>query len=294
MSKVINFHDVNDAAWFESVVVYLKSRYTMVKSKALIDYYYKGKPLKNACLITVDDGALSSYEVIYPVLKKHNVPAIFFVSPLAAERTEKYNFWFQEMDNYDEEKLKNIFDRLLPETYNNNLDVWDNLKTLNIDTLWQIIDTYQHDYSVATKPPQNMTVDQILQIDREGLVEIGAHTMWHPLLSRESAERSEYEIKESIKGLERVLEHKIATFAYPNGRKDIDFTEREYNILKNTDIKLAFSTQARDMNKTDNRMAVPRYGLTCGSLKFIAIKLTLGKYYKPLAKVLRSIKNTVR
>lgn len=85
MNKVINFHELHDPVWFEKVVVYLKSRYTMVGSRDLYEYYYNHTPLRNACLITVDDGHSTSYDVIYPVLKKHKVPAIFFVSPEIAK-----------------------------------------------------------------------------------------------------------------------------------------------------------------------------------------------------------------
>lgn len=77
MNKVINFHVVEDPIWFEKIIVYLKSRYRMVTAKSIYDYYHNHAMLKNACLITVDDGHISSYRVIYPILKKHKVPAIF-------------------------------------------------------------------------------------------------------------------------------------------------------------------------------------------------------------------------
>ena len=84
MNKIINFHAVNNSEWFENVIVYLKQKYDVVGIKQLYDHYYNGKTLRNACLITVDDGHLSSAEVIYPILKKHNVPAVFSVSPKLA------------------------------------------------------------------------------------------------------------------------------------------------------------------------------------------------------------------
>ena len=68
MNKIINFHAVNNSEWFENVIVYLKQKYDVVGIKQLYDHYYNGKTLRNACLITVDDGHLSSAEVIYPCL----------------------------------------------------------------------------------------------------------------------------------------------------------------------------------------------------------------------------------
>ncbi len=289
MSKVINFHEIHDADWFERVIVYLKKKYQMINANHLYDYYYGGAKLHNTCLITVDDGHLSSYEVIYPILKKHRVPAIFFVSPLIAQREENLNFWFQEISNYDSSRMKEIFCEEIALNYDTHQSLRSNLSKLSVDDIWKIIRAYQVKCNVPPKAPQNMTVEQIRQIDSEGLVEIGAHTLFHPFLANESENRATKEITKSIAQLENILQHPIRTFAYPNGTPYKDFGEREISILKTTSIKLAFSTKAHNISRSDNRYIVPRYGLTCGSLSFIRIKLLLGKYYKPISNLLKSM-----
>lgn len=284
MNKIINFHAISDAAWFETVIVYLKRKYNMVGVKDLYDYYYNGKNLRNACLITVDDGHLSSFEVIYPILKKHNVPAIFFVSPKIACRDSITNFWFQEVRGYDMERLWQIGREFL------NLKTpvrteW--IKEMNIDDIWKMIAYYQKFYHVQPKTPQNMTAEHIRQIDREGLVEIGAHTLTHPILANETDLRAEEEIRLSITRLEALLGHPVLTFAYPNGVPDANFGAREKRILKGTSVKLAFSTQPCNFHASDDVFAIPRYGLSTGSMNFIKLKLFLGKYYSPLRKLMR-------
>lgn len=289
MSKVINFHEVHDIDWFEQVVIYLKENYQMISANQLNEFYYTDAKLDNACLITVDDGHLSSYEIIYPILKKYNIPAIFFVSPLIAQGKGTVNFWFQEISDYDSQLLKELFVEETTITYDNRLSLKSNLNKLSLDDIWKIIKRYQLEYNVAPKTPQNMTMQQIQQIDKEGLVEIGAHTMLHPFLANESEERAVKEIKESIAQLEVQLQHPVRTFAYPNGTPIKDFGRREMNILRETSVQLAFSTDARNISKSDNVYVIPRYGLSCGSLKFIALKLFMGKYYKPLASFIRKI-----
>ena len=105
MNRVIMFHTIRDKDWFERVVLLLGKKYKFVSADDVEDYYYKSKNLKNACLLTVDDGDLTSFEVIYPVLKKHNVPGVFFVSPKISRRDGMLNFWFQEIENCDKDKL---------------------------------------------------------------------------------------------------------------------------------------------------------------------------------------------
>lgn len=140
--------------------------------------------------------------------------------------------------------------------------------------------------NVENPPDQNMTLQQVIEIDRDGLVEIGAHTLDHPFLARESDDKSKYEIEESVSQLESLLGHPISCFAYPNGTSGEDFGEREILTLKKTDCKIAFSTKAEDFSKRNNHYAIPRYGLSTGSMTFIRLKLMLGSKYKYLRRFL--------
>ena len=277
MGKVINFHKVSNAQWFEDVVCLLKRHYTMIHAQQLLDYYHHHKPLpRKSCLVTVDDGDLSSYTIIYPVLKKHQVPAVFFVSPEKLLRNGKHrNFWFQEARHCKDA------DALMDEVHAGRQ---------TIDEIWQLIDTYKAAHSVEDLTDQNMTLEQVLEIDREGLVKIGAHTMDHPFLARESDEKAEYEIKQSILQLEQLLGYKIELFAYPNGTPTADFGEREIEMLRRTSCKMAFTTNPCDFSNKDNPYAIPRYGLTTGSMRFIRMKLLLGRHYRFLRKLLVAIK----
>ena len=77
------------------------------------------------------------------------------------------------------------------------------------------------------------------------------------------------------------------TFAYPNGIPGVNFGVREKCILKGTSVKLAFSTQPCNFRTSDDVFAIPRYGLSTGSMNFVRLKLFLGKYYSPLRKLIR-------
>lgn len=287
-NKVITFHEVKNPAWFETVVKYLKNKYNIITAKQLYEFYYDHKSFKNACLITVDDGHSRSYDVIYPILKKYNVPAIFFVSPEIAKRENATNFWFQEIRDYDKEKLANIIKTHSNKQDNPEKDHKVLIESETIDNIWKIISKYQKLYSVIRKEPQNMTIEQIRQIDKEGLVEIGAHTLTHPFLANETDIRAKEEIHSSIKQLEEILGHTVLTFAYPNGRPIFDFGEREKQFLKETSVKLAFSSYPHNFSLSDDAFAIPRYGLTYGTLLFVKMKLFLGNYYVVIKKIIRT------
>ena len=106
MNKIINFHDVKNRTWFENTLNILKSRFKLVSINDIEDYFYNGKILIDCCHLTIDDGDKTFYNVIYPVLKKMNVPATLFVSPKICSAPS--NFWFQQIETFDQDKIKKI------------------------------------------------------------------------------------------------------------------------------------------------------------------------------------------
>ena len=289
MNRVINFHAVHDKEWFERVVLFFRKKYYLVSVDDVEDYYYNSKKLKNACLITVDDGDLTSFEVIYPILKKHSVPGVFFVSPKISKRDGIINFWFQEIENCDKNELLSYFKE------NSNRGIRSlslNRTTFNDMPVDEIIDTiakFKEANHIPFLPPQNMNEEHIKLIDTEGLVKIGAHTMTHPFLSYETDERSESEIKDSLLSLENMLGHPIRYFAYPNGLPNEDFGQREIDILKKTKCRLAFSTQHKNFSKNDDPYSIPRFGITSGNENLIKMKLLLGKSYPKIKKFINAL-----
>ena len=282
MNKIINFHDVHDALWFDNIIKILRSKYDLVSIEDIEQFYYNEKKLKNACHITIDDGEASFYNVIYPVLKKHNVPATLFVSPKICKQRE--NFWFQEIAGYDQANFKKVIAAYLNTDYNqiSSYPVGMILKNLRIDQIWSIISQYQENFKVSTKDPQNMTIDQLIEVDRDGLVAIGAHTIDHPILANESNEDSDEEICTSVTQLQDLLQHQIKYFAYPNGIPQLDFGQREINSLKKMNCRLSFSTQHKNFSLADNPFSIPRSGFSHGNQLFVKAKLLFGENWEKI------------
>jgi len=288
MNKIINFHDVNSSEWFEKVIIILRNKYNLISIKELESFYYEGRKLNNSCHITVDDGHKSFYEVIYPVLKKFNIPATIFVSPEIC--IEEKNFWFQEIQNFN---LKD-FEKSVADYLQLDLNILSNypakliLKNLKIEDILNLIKLFKEQNKLLDYPSVNMNIKQLIQIDKEGLVTIGAHTNTHPILANETFEKSKSEIVRSFEGLSNILNHEISYFAFPNGLPELDFGKNEIEALKSINCKLAFTTQKRNITKNDNPLSIPRFGFSYGNQYFIYAKLLFGKYWE-VAKVLRGI-----
>jgi peptidoglycan/xylan/chitin deacetylase (PgdA/CDA1 family) len=282
MNKIINFHDVHDAEWFEQVLLIIKKRFHLVPIADVDDYYHQEKNLRNSCHITVDDGDVTFYKIIYPILKKHQVPATLFVSPEA--NSEQKNFWFQELSDYNMPELRKITAEYMniDESIFSGCPTVHILKNLKISEIWEIINIYRNKFGIKVKDCRNMSVEQLLEIDRDGLVVLGAHTMSHPILSNESEMDSKRQIEDSINNLRDILGHDVKYFAFPNGVPCLDFGDREFDVLKSSNCRLAFSTEPQNFSLRNNSLNIPRFGISHGNKYFVYAKLYLGSYWNKL------------
>lgn len=281
---VVNFHRIDDVKWFENTILYLKKKYRIVPISEVEDFFYNNKMLINTCHFTIDDGDKSVYYEIYPVIRKLNIPISIYVSPKSI--LERQNFWFQDISNFDTNKLKSSIaeyfkidmKKLLPFNINN---IFTCLKLSDIQL---ITERFKHDNHISEIECRSLTADQLKEMHSSKLVTVGAHTQNHPILFNESNEVAEYEISASINNLSKILGEKIRYFVYPNGRFNIDFSIREINLLKKMGIRLSFSTMVNSYSSKVNPYSIPRIGFSFGSDQYVKRKILYSKYYELLLK----------
>lgn len=286
MPKIINFHDIYDPQWFRDTIEVILESYEIVPFSTIKDFYNGKKINSKTVHLTVDDGHISTYSIIYPILKELGLSASIFVSPKIIK--EQTNFWYAECGDYDQDKLKEAIAEILSIPTKDLADFYaiSIMKTLPLETNWKIIKAYQNKYKVPTKDCQYISIEQLLELEQSGIFSIGAHTMNHPILANESNIDSRNEISDSINELSKLLNRKIETFAYPNGSKGLDFGEREINILKDSNINYAFSFEFKNLSTSDNLLSIPRYGLYHGDKNFIRKKLKFGSTWEPIKKMI--------
>ncbi|MDD3458116.1 MAG: polysaccharide deacetylase family protein [Weeksellaceae bacterium] len=213
MPRIINFHDIYDDQWFENTLDVISEKFRIVPFSEIIKYYDGGKIPKNSVHLTIDDGHISTYSLIYPVLKRRGLNASIFVSPkIIRDRT---NFWYFESAEFDKQQLKVC----IAEVLNIELIKLDGLfprsvmKTLSLNQNEEIIALYRQKFGAAVRECQYIDEKQLAELNQSGVFQIGAHTMNHPILANETDAQSEFEIVESVKLLSEMLDKKIDTFA---------------------------------------------------------------------------------
>lgn len=266
MNIAFYLHDEKSQETFERTLVWFKNRYDLVGMQELREHIYENKPLKNACMLSVDDGWRSTYEIIFPVMKKHNVPFTIFVSSEVMETG--MNFWYHTMRFCNEDELKDIMicrGYFSQEIHKYPIEFI--FKEIQVDEIYDVLAEYQSNHPELSIPRGFMNTQEVLELHKSGLVEVGAHTMIHPILANETEERSCKEIQQSVARLSDLLDYEVKALAYPNGIEGLDYGKREQDYAKSVGIDMAFSVDPGVITPNTNPMSIPRWGSTA-RLKF--------------------------
>lgn len=101
---------VNPVLFEEQLEMLLENEYTPINFNDLYLYINgKGGLPKKPFIITADDGYLSNYETAFPILKKHNIPATFFVTTrYVGVDTSRPHFTWEQAKEMEESGLIDI------------------------------------------------------------------------------------------------------------------------------------------------------------------------------------------
>lgn len=214
---------------------YLTSRYTVVPLSVLADLMSNGRELPpSTAVVTIDDGYLDAYEIAFPILRRYRVPATIFLVTGFVDRNcwlwaDKLRFLALKTRatrleaNIDGEQLRFTLSgrtsRLKAATeLNSRLKaIPDELKE---DAINRVASSLR--VEMPELPPHeycSVSWDQAREMESAG-IEIGSHTVTHPILTNVSENVLRAEVRESKARLERELGHTTTLFCYPNGDYD--------------------------------------------------------------------------
>lgn len=197
-----------------------------------------GRPLPDrSVLVTFDDGYRSVWQFALPLLERYDVPAVAFVCTGPAQTGQL--LW------YDALELRGRAGEV------------ESAKQLTYDA-WKRLADEVRTLADANHARAVMTPEEIATLSQHPLIEIGAHTVDHPVLARASVAVQRQQIADSIETLQRWTRRPVRAFAYPNGRR-CDFTAETVAMLDDVGVDCAFSTEPRIAACDDSWKACPRF-----------------------------------
>jgi peptidoglycan/xylan/chitin deacetylase (PgdA/CDA1 family) len=107
-------------------------------------------------------------------------------------------------------------------------------------------------------PFRMLTAQAVREMSQSGLVEFGAHTHTHPILSRLSTEECKNEIELSIRRVEEITGRVCRFFAYPFGGLE-DYSQDAVDILRNLGVRAAVTTLSGPNDRNSPPLELHRY-----------------------------------
>lgn len=231
--RIIMFHGVDEVEMpvetFEANLRWLAARFHVVALDAMVDGVLQGRAPdpRGELVLTFDDGLSNHFNAAYPVLRRLELPATYFVCPELIERQAW--IWNQEA----RERLKTLAPqarhdfgvRVLAHDATDVEMLVEQMKRVPIAERQRA----ERELRAATpgfspSPLQRQRFDPLTwhelgQLDPD-LITIGSHTLSHPILPTIDDATLECEVRDSRRILEQRLGRTVDLFCYPNGAQD--------------------------------------------------------------------------
>ena len=278
----------------EEHLQFLTRHYSVIPLKELSKNLEDRRLKRRSVVVTFDDGYADNLLNAKPLLEKYDVPATVFVATGYIEQDRE--FWWDELDrvliqpgklpsvltlevngrqrdwdlgggcNYDETCFKrnrqwraSQVDEPTPR-HSVYRSLWQLMYSMSETERLRVrgdLLAWAGATTSARKTHRALTCEQIIELERGGLIEVGSHTITHPQLSSLSAELQREEIKLSKHRLEEIVGHPVAGFAYPYGR-ECDYTRETLSLVRESSFDYACTTTAAAVKQGEDRFQLPR------------------------------------
>lgn len=251
---------------------------------------HEGTIPDRAVVITFDDGYANNLYAAKPLLEFHRIPATVFVT--AGYVGKNREFWWDELDRallrpgalphilslrmngadrewdlgaavaYSKDDYQHdcAHDREPSHRVKFYYQIWESLRPLSDAQRQKTLDdilTWAGDASTARPSHCPLLPDEVRTLAEGGLVDVGAHTMSHELLTVHPTDFQRVEIQQSKAYLEGLLGYSVTSFCYPFGK----YTEDTITLVREAGFVCACSLIKDRVQRQSDRFQLPRFGV---------------------------------
>ncbi len=256
--------DEPDAERFAGEMDLLNSLFNVLGFSEAAERLATGSLPPRAVAITFDDGYANNLEFAAPILAARGMTATFFISTgfidggmmwndkvIEAARRAPVDFDLTDL-GFGRFSLPDV-----PARRRAIEELLGKLKYLGLEERVQRAEAIAERAGVSTLLRPMMAEHQLRQLASLGM-EIGAHTVTHPILARLPAGDARRQIADSRQRLESIVGVPVTAFAYPNGRPGRDYGPEHVQMVKDAGFACATSTAWGAATLGGDRFQIPR------------------------------------
>ncbi|WP_153110287.1 polysaccharide deacetylase family protein [Propionivibrio limicola] len=275
-----------DARRFESLMRFVAATFRVMTLGEAIDHLARGTLPPRSLVITFDDGYADNAEVALPILQRLGLRATFFISTGFLDGGRMWNdsvieclracrlttvdleeFGLGRCELADLSQRRQVIVRLLSCLKYRRLPE----REAAVGLLRQLcgVELLPHDLMMRS--------EQVAMLHRSGM-EIGAHTVHHPILTTLMQEEAETEIDGGREQLQSIIDAPVDVFAYPNGKPGVDYDESHVALVERLGFRGAVSTAPGAAQAGDDPFQLPRFTPWGKSLPVWAARLLMNQW----------------
>lgn len=267
------FPDEVDAARFDTLLGWIKSWFNVLPMDEAARRLSDGSLPARAAALSFDDGYADNHDVALPLLKKHGLPCSFFVATGFIDGGRMWNDTLIEAVRRS--PLPALDLRGLTDVHGQDLghhplgdvaacraallSLIGRVKYMAPEPRQACVDAIAVRAEVDPPDDLMMSSEQVRGLRRAGM-QIGAHTVSHPILATLDAQGAADEIARSRDTLQRLLGEPVGLFAYPNGKPDTDYLPEVHpHMVRELGFDAAVSTRWAAARRGEDLFQIPRF-----------------------------------
>lgn len=244
---------------------YRQQGFDFISLDEMMDRINGKKSANRFVSFTFDDGYTDTLTTAMPVLKEENIPFCMYVTTDFPDR--KAMFWWDILEETlvkHEEVSFALDDKdycISTRTLDEKRKAFQTICSLvmkspaGVSAAWRAVFSLFHvDYSAYTERLA-LSWDQIIEMSRNPLVTIGAHTCSHPPLAGLSEEEARDEMGKSMEIIRKKIGLDVVHFSYPYGSK-LDVTDREARLAARLGFHSAVTTETGNVYQNHHKKAM--------------------------------------
>jgi len=267
------FPDEVDAARFDEQLGWIKSWFNVLPLDEAARRLAEGSLPARAAALSFDDGYADNHDVALPLLQRHGLPCSFFVATGFLDGGRMWNDTLIEsvrLSRKPELDLRGLKDaqgadlgqHALGDTAGRRAALGrliERVKYLPPEPRLACVDAIAARAEVTPPDDLMMSSEQVRGLRRAGM-QIGAHTVSHPILATLDARQAADEIGRSRDVLAGLLGEKVGLFAYPNGKPGTDYLPAVHpGIVRELGFDAAVSTRWAASRRGEDVFQIPRF-----------------------------------
>jgi peptidoglycan/xylan/chitin deacetylase (PgdA/CDA1 family) len=257
-----------DAKRFDAMCHWVKQWFNVLPLPEAAQRLKAGDLPARAMAITFDDGYADNRTHAAPILQKHGLSATFFVATGFLDGGRMWNDTLIEAVRactLPALPLSGLHPTLaalplgrLQERQNAIASLIQYAKYLPVQERQHFVDAVATRAEVHAPTDLMMRSDQVRELRSMGM-QVGAHTVSHPILRTLTRAHARQEVETSKQVLQRLLGEPVELFAYPNGKPGEDYSLESVEVVREAGFSTAVSTHWGVSSRSTDPLQLRRF-----------------------------------